>query len=115
MTFARNGVMIMWKKITLFLLLLGIFICAVHMRRQVYRYQFDRYQIDGQLPFTLESALQYRMTRAVWDDGHLAAYDEKINAPAGLHVYQTYSLGAEWIYTAMGKCVPSNSTIPERI
>lgn len=107
--------MIMWKKIVLFLFLLGIFICAVHMRRQVYQYQFDRHQIEGRLPFTLESALQYRMTRTVWDTGRLASCDEKINVPAGLHVYQTYSLGAEWIYTAMGKCLPSCISVPERI
>ncbi len=65
--------------------------------------------------FLKESALQFRMTRQVWETGTLPEHEPKVGVPEGVVPRETYSVGAEWIYSAVARWLPESLSLSERI
>jgi len=65
--------------------------------------------------FLKESALQYRMTRQVWETGTLPEVEPKVGVPDGVVPRETYSVGAEWVYVTFARWLPDTLTVAERI
>jgi hypothetical protein len=89
--------------------------CAgIAVRRAVLKQQTRT--LGGQeAPFTMESALQYRMTRMVRDTGTLPAVDTSVQVPEGVVMRETYTVGAEWIYVFLAERLPEEWTFPSRV
>ena len=73
--------------------LVALFLIGVGMRRNIYHAQ-ER-MAGFEMPFTLESALQFRMTRMVEEEGKLPKIDGSVEYPLGVDMRKTYSVGAE--------------------
>lgn len=84
------------------------------MRRVVFAVQQHAYGSD-EIPFTLESALEYRLTRILYETGSLPASDEKIEVPDGINRYETYTLGAEYVYAALSHILPHVWSLTGRV
>ena len=101
-------------KIILALLgLLALFAAGLALRRIVLQSQ---YALVGQvLPFNMESALEFRYVRMLFDGIPLPKVDKKIQAPAGVVVRQTYTIGAEYVYAWAAKLFPGSMALSERV
>lgn len=86
---------------------------AVGVRRAVLSQQTR--SVEGEAPFLMESALQFRMTRMVKETGTLPEIDHKVQVPDGVVMRETYSVGAEWVYAALAEMLPSEWTFTSRV
>ena len=77
-------------------LLFFLFILGLGLRYHVLNAQYR--QVGDQLPFTLESALQYRMTLMAMEPDGLPKIDTGVQYPEGVEMAKTYTLGAEGVY-----------------
>jgi hypothetical protein len=97
----------------LFILGAGLWTGSVAVRRAVLAQQ-TRTAGDQEAPFILEAALQYRMTREVYQTGSLEAFDPKVQYPEGVNRWRTYSIGAEFIYAPLARLLPSEWSLVSR-
>jgi len=97
----------------LFILGVGLWTGSVAVRRAVLSQQ-TRTAGDQEAPFILEAALQYRMTREVYQTGSLEAFDRKVQYPEGVNRWRTYSIGAEFIYAPLARLLPSEWSLISR-
>lgn len=101
-------------QITLFVIgLVFLYMCGVYTRWNVLKYQYDLY--DQEVPFTLESALQFRMVKLVHDEGKLPKHDHLVEAPQGIEFRKMYSVGSEGPYAAIAKIFPQNWSLEHRV
>ncbi len=101
---------------SLLLGLLGLavlFAAGLAVRRAVLNAQMDRY--GRPLPFTLESALEYRYVRLLAETGRLPDHDDKVQVPEGISVRRTYTIGAEFLYAAVAAWLPRALPLDERV
>lgn len=68
----------------------------------------------GELPFTLESALHFRMQEISFFQGEIPKKDSRVQVPEGIHPHTTYTLGSEKIYDAMARMMPETWSLPKR-
>ena len=91
----------------------GSFTVALGVRRAVLSQQ--TVTLDTEAPFLMESALQFRMTDMVRENGTLPAVDTKVQVPEGVVMRETYSVGAEWVYTSLANGLPTSWTFTSRV
>lgn len=107
-----------------------LFLIGVGTRRQVFRSQpavQERWQNGKEVPFTYESALQFRQTRILYETGALPEVDPQIrtggrsgetnevNSAEGVRLDETYSLGSEHWYVALAKIMPRSWSLENRV
>lgn len=93
--------------------LLLLFLIGGLTRHYVLLRQYKSF--GGELPFTLESALEYRMVKSVVDTGTLAKRETKVQWPEGVTTRETYSIGAEYVYGYIARSLPGHISLPHRI
>ncbi|NCC50241.1 MAG: hypothetical protein EOM20_03400 [Spartobacteria bacterium] len=97
-----------------FLALVVLFFAGMWARCTVLSAQYEL--VRGRtLPFTLESALQYRLTEKIYYGHGLPEVDTDVQYPEGVNPRSTYSIGAEYIYAAAAHLMPSRIPLPERV
>ena len=96
----------------IFFLLCLIYLAGVGVRRTVYEAQSKAYAKP--IPFTLESAIQYRMTEQLATKQY-TAHDAALQVPEGVDRPSTYSLGAEWVYVGISRLMPDSIPLAERV
>jgi len=95
------------------LALLATFILGVGVRRTVYNAQ----SAPGwdEMPFTMESALHFRLIRMLVEDGTLPSIDRHVQHPEGVRVSETYSLSDEYLLAGLLRVVPDFASLAERV
>ena len=86
---------------------------ALAVRRAVLTQQTNT--VEGEAPFLMESALQFRMTEMVNETGTLPVRDASVQVPEGVIMRETYSVGAEWVYSFLAKLLPESWTFASRV
>jgi hypothetical protein len=86
---------------------------ALLVRREVLAQQTRT--VEGEVPFLLESALQFRMTRLVAEGQGLPQVEPSVQYPEGVETRKTYSIGAEYIYTFFARMLPSEWSLATRV
>jgi len=116
-------------KIPISLLIAGLvllFLIGVGTRRQVFRSQpavQELWKNGKEVPFTYESALQFRQTRILYETGSLPEFDTQIRTgkpgeegvQQGVKLDETYSLGSESWYVALAKVMPRSWSLENRV
>jgi len=90
-----------------------LFASGLAVRRAVLASQYERY--GRQLPFDLESALNFRHVRQLCATGALPVIDRKVQYPEGVVVRQTYETGSEYICAFFARFFPSGVPLDERV
>ncbi len=72
-------------------------------------------RLDGALPFTLESALQFRMTERVYEGRGIPSHDPMIQFPDGIDVFKTDTVLAEYVYGYLARLLPGELPLPLRV
>lgn len=110
------------KRVPIFLILLGLFLLyfmGVSVRRQVFRTQpgvQEVWKAGKEVPFSMESALQYRQTRIFYEEGRLPERDPQIlMGEKGVELATTYSLGSERWYAGLAKILPRTWSLENRV
>ena len=104
------------KRYPIAALLLGVlFLYTLGMgaRRVVLEAQYRK--VGDQLPFTLESALQYRRIKMVHDTGLLPTRDIMIQFPDGVDNRRQYNLSSEYVYPWLARFFPGEVPFPNRL
>ena len=107
-------------RITIFLLgILALYFIAVYLRLEVLRYQYDEQRAPGEasyeMPFTLESALQFSMVREVFETGSLTVTNRLVEYPQGVDRFKTYTIGAEYAYAGVARLLPGTWSLQHRV
>lgn len=98
------------------LILAGLCLWGISLGvRRVVLSQQTRESPDRETPFILEAALQYRMTRLVYETGRLPTHEPKVQYPEGINPWKTYSIGAEFLYSALARLLPSDMSLVSRL
>ena len=87
---------------------------AVATRRHVFNAQ-RALTPDGEVPFTLESALAYRRIQLAYRDGALPSLDRAIGWPDGIDTRATDSSGAEYALAAAARAWPGTLPLADKI
>lgn len=100
-------------KLAFVLALLATFILGVGVRRAVY----DAQSAPGweEMPFTMESALHFRLVRMLAEQGALPAIDRHVQYPEGVKVSETYSLSDEYLVAGLIRLLPDIGPLAERV
>lgn len=85
---------------------------AFFMRASVLNAQYRMHGAD--MPFTLESALQFRNVRIIHETGGLPDIDTRIGYPSGIRPAETDSIGAEYVYAAFARLFPDSIPLSNR-
>lgn len=93
--------------------LVALFAAGLGMRRAVLLAQFAAFGRD--LPFTLESALNFRRIEQVYADGRLTAVDRDIQYPDGVVVREADTVGSEYVQAALARLFPASVPLADRI
>ena len=67
------------------------------------------------LPFTLESALQFRTVRTLFSGQGLPEVDRELQYPTGVRTAEYDTLGAEFVYAWLCRWFPGHLTLTERL
>jgi hypothetical protein len=93
--------------------LLVLYALGIGLRRHVVEQQMpDR---GRPLPFTLESALQFRAIRSIYTGQGLAAVDREIQIPGGVRTFAHDTVGAEYLVAALCHLFPAEITLTDRV
>lgn len=90
-----------------------LFVIAFATRYAILHAHYADYGRD--LPFTLESALQYRAIATLYEGGALPARDPMIQYPEGINTHQTDTVMAEYVYAFLADVLPDSMSLPEKI
>ncbi len=93
--------------------LLLLYTLALGTRRAVLEAQYRK--VGSDLPFTLESALQYRRVKMVYDTGQLPVLDRMIQYPDGVENRKVYNLGSEFLYARWARLFPDAVPFAHRL
>ena len=95
-------------------LALGVLcLLGIGLRRHVVEQQMpDR---GRPLPFTLESALQFRSIRAIYTGQGLPAVDREVQIPEGVRTLAHDTVGAEYLVAALCHLFPAEITLTDRV
>lgn len=67
------------------------------------------------LPFTLESALQFRSVRMIYMGQGLPAVDREIQVPEGVRTFAHDTVGAEYLVAWLARLFPAEITLTDRV
>jgi hypothetical protein len=95
------------------LTLILLFALAFGLRRHVYLHQTPL--AGGPLPFTLESAIQYRAIRTLFSGEALPRHDAELGWPEGVHTFAYDTVGSEYVFAALARLFPRTLTLSERV
>ena len=100
--------------------LLALFALGLALRWDVYAGQplLQELRKEGKaVPFTLESALQFRQVKEVMETGKLAERDPLIRTDdgEGLNVRETYTVGSERVYAVLASVMPRTWSLEDRV
>lgn len=70
---------------------------------------------DGRVPFTLESALQFRNVEKVVHGEGIPRHDPAIQYPEGIAVFRTDTVGAEYLYGWVARWLPTRIPLETRV
>ena len=93
--------------------LVALFAVGLSIRRVVLSAQYEQY--GRPLPFNLESALEFRYVRMLFETRSIPRLDKAVQAPEGVVVRETYTLGAEYVYAAASRLFPRSLPLDERV
>jgi len=97
----------------LLFILATLFASGLAVRRAVLSAQYERY--GRPLPFDLESALNFRYVRMLFETGALPVIDSQVQYPLGVVVRQTYETGSEYICAFLARLFPKSIALDERV
>lgn len=105
-------------KLIQYLILAGLglvllYTLALGTRRAVLESQYRK--LGDDLPFTLESALQYRRVKIIHDTGSLPVRDVMVQYPEGVNTRTSYTLGSEYLYAALSNLFPDHMPFANRL
>lgn len=90
-----------------------LFVIAFGVRFSILKANLDAY--DGEIPFTLESALQFRNVQMIYDGHGLSAHDPMIQYPEGIETFRTDTVLAEYVYAGLARVLPSSMPLDYRV
>ncbi len=93
--------------------LMALFLFGAGIRRHVYVQQTPQY--GPGLPFTMESALQFRYVRMLYTGESLPPVDRDIEYPGGIRTFQNDTVGSEYVYAALARLFPSTIVLADRV
>lgn len=102
-----------WRPWATWAVMIALFLLGLVVRRAIYETQ--RPASGRSLPFTLESALQYRLARMVYTGEGIPTHDPVLFYPEGQRTFAVDTSGAEYFYGLAARLFPSSITLPERI
>ncbi len=93
--------------------LVVLFVTGVAVRRNILNEQ----HAPGweEMPFTLESALHFRMIDQLLKNGEIPNVDRAVQYPEGVNPRQTYSISDEWVFAGICKLIPGGSSLTTRL
>ncbi|MFN2351806.1 MAG: hypothetical protein ABR497_07655 [Kiritimatiellia bacterium] len=91
----------------------ALFGLGLWMRLSVLEAQYRLHGAD--LPFTLESALEFRYVRMFYDGAGLPEHDAKVQAPEGVDPRATYTIAAEPVYAGLARLLPKRWSLTGRV
>ncbi len=109
---ARTGVRAAARAVPV-LALVVLTLLGVGVRRYVFECQQPGY--GRPLPFTLESALQYRLVRKAFTGEGLPRHDTALQYPVGVRTFALDTSGAEYAYAALAHLFPAMMVLSERV
>lgn len=83
------------------------------VRWAVLQANIDTY--GGDLPFTLESALQFRSTQMVYEGEGIPRLDPMIQYPEGIASFRTDTIMAEYVYACLARLLPDSMPLSDRV
>ena len=93
--------------------LFALFAAGLAIRRVVLSAQFEQY--GRPLPFNMESALEFRYVRMLFETWSIPRLDKAVQAPEGVVVRDTYTLGAEYVYALSSRLFPKTVPLDDRV
>ncbi|MBN1269258.1 MAG: hypothetical protein JXB04_06710 [Kiritimatiellae bacterium] len=108
MKHARSNALLWWT-----FALLALFAMGLGIRRYVLNAQ--RAGVESELPFTLESALEFRLVRLAYEAGRLPEVDYDVEYPEGVVTRETYTIGGEYVYAGLAHLLPRSLSLQERV
>lgn len=105
-----------WKRLRAPGLAVGLAVLALAgggLRRFVYAHQVSRAGMA--LPFTMESALQFRYIRMLYSGESLPVIDRDIEYPSGIRTFANDTIGSEYLYAALSRVFPSLVVLSDRV
>jgi len=93
--------------------LVALFAAGLAIRRVVLSAQFEQY--GRPLPFNLEVRWNSGTSACSFETGHIPRLDKAVQAPEGVVVRETYTLGAEYVYAAASRLFPRSLPLDERV
>ena len=94
-------------------ILAAAFAAGLAARRAVLSAQYDKY--GRPLPFDMESALNFRYVRMLFETGSVPALDRNVQHPGGVLVRRTYETGPEYICAFLARFFPRGIPLDERV
>lgn len=90
-----------------------LYLLGLLVRRHVLDAQLARG--GGDLPFTLEGALNFRRVEQVFMTGTLPRRDPQVEYPQGVVIRETDTVGEEYVYAALAKLFPGRVSLADRV
>ena len=95
------------------LTLVALYVVAWGSRHAILRANYA--QQGGRVPFTLEGALQFRNAVKVYHGEGIPRHDSAIQYPEGIAVFQTDTVGAEYLYGLAARWLPAEISLETRV
>ncbi len=102
-----------WKYILIGFGLIALFGAGLGTRYAILKANQDAY--DGDVPFTLESAIQFRNVQLIYEGEGLTGRDPMIQYPEGIEVFRTDTVLAEYVYAGLARLLPDAIPLPDRV
>ena len=96
------------------LLLASLFTLALGLRRIILLLSLGGVSA-GEVPFSLESALQFRRVVMILQTGALPAHDSMIQCPEGIDPAATYTVFVDYLQAALCRIFPGSLSVAERL
>ncbi len=93
--------------------LMLLYAAGLGVRRAVFHAQVRA--AGRELPFTLESALNFRRIQQVYEQGNLPTVDPFVQYPEGVTVREHDTVGAERVYAALARLFPARVPLADRV
>jgi len=101
------------RRIFILVGLLVLFFAGLSIRRTVLEANYSL--MSDPIPFTLESALQFRSVESIYRDGSLPQTDLAVEYPGGIRIKETDTVMAEYVYARLARWLPASMSLTERV
>jgi len=96
------------------LLLASLYSVALSVRRFILLSSYGGIPVR-EVPFTLESALQYRRVKMIMDRGELPRLDDMVQSPEGIEPSKTYTVFVDHFQAALCRLFPGSLDVSEKL